>query len=158
MTHTVTHTRKKAGGDNGRESAKDHAPPQQKCPESAEQRHSRGFQSLGKDEVPSSNLGSSSRKSSFSCGKGWIFLVFQHFFHCFNFLDLDLTTQPATDREKRLTEGISHSVSRRFSLPCFQTLPFSGDFRFHFCYHICQQFFALFLTVGVDIPRALFAV
>jgi len=49
LTHTVTHTRKKAGGDNGRESAKDHAPPQQKCPESAEQRHSRGFQSLGKD-------------------------------------------------------------------------------------------------------------
>ena len=36
---------------------------------------------VGKDEVPSSNLGSSSIKSSFSCGKGWIFLVFQHFSH-----------------------------------------------------------------------------
>ena len=113
---------------------------------------------VGKDEVPSSNLGSSSRKSSFSCGKGWIFLVFQHFFHCFNFLDLDLTTQPATDREKRLTEGISHSVSRRFSLPCFQTLPFSGDFRFHFCYHLCQQFFTLFLVVGIDISGVFFAI
>ena len=36
LTHTVTHTRKKADGSNGRESAKDHASPQQKCPESAE--------------------------------------------------------------------------------------------------------------------------
>jgi hypothetical protein len=105
LTHTVTHTRKKADGDNGRESAKDHAPLQQKCPESAEQQHFQGFQSLGKDEVPSSNLGSSSRKSSFSCGKGWIFLMFQNFFCWFEFLDLDLTTQPATDREKRLTGG-----------------------------------------------------
>ena len=113
---------------------------------------------VGKDEVGGSNPPSSSRKSSFSCGKGWIFLVFQHFFHCFNFLDWDLTTQPATDREKRLTEGISRSVSRRFFSACFQTLPFSGDFRFRFCYHLCQQFFALFLAVSVDVPGALFAV
>ena len=26
LTHTVTHTRKKADGDNGRESVKDHVP------------------------------------------------------------------------------------------------------------------------------------
>ena len=113
---------------------------------------------VGKDEVPSSNLGSSSRKSSFSCGNGWIFLVFQHFFHCFNFLNLDLTTQPATDREKRLTERISHSVSRRFLSACFQTHSFSGDFRFHFYDHLCQQFFTLFLTVSVDVPRVSFAI
>ena len=148
----MTHTRKKAGGDNGRESARDHAPPQQKGPESAEQRYSRGFQSLGKDEVGGSNPPSSSRKSSFSCGKGWIFLVFQHFFHCFNFLDLDLTTQTATDREKRLSEGISHLLSRRFLSAWFQTLPFGGNFRFHFCYHLCQQLFTLFLTVSVYVP------
>ena len=60
---------------------------------------------LGKDEVGGSNPPSSSRKSSFSCGKGWIFLMFQNFFCWFEFLDLDLTTQPATDREKRLTGG-----------------------------------------------------
>ena len=79
LTHTVTHTRKKAGGVNGRESVKDHAPPQQKRPESAKQRHSQSIQSLGKDEVPSSNLGSSSIKSSFFFWKGWTFLLFQHF-------------------------------------------------------------------------------
>ena len=113
---------------------------------------------VGKDEVGGSNPPSSSRKSSFSCGKGWIFLVFQHFSRCFGFLNLDLTTQPATDREKRLTGGISHSLSRRFLSACFQTLSFSVDFRFRFCYHLCQQFFTLFLTVSVDVPRVLFAV
>ena len=113
---------------------------------------------VGKDEVGGSNPPSSSRKSSFSCGKGWIFLVFQHFSRCFGFLNLDLTTQPATDREKRLTEGISHSVSCRFSSACFQTLPFGGNFRFRFCYHLCQQLFTLFLTVSVDVPGVLFAV
>ena len=80
LTHTVTHTRKKADGVNGRESVKGHASLQQKRLESAEQRRSQGWQSVGKDEVPSSNLGSSSRKSSFFFWKGWIFLVFQHFF------------------------------------------------------------------------------
>ena len=113
---------------------------------------------VGKDEVGGSNPLSSSRKSSFSCGKGWIFLMFQNFFCWFEFLDLDLTTQPATDREKRLTEGISRSVSRGFSLTCFQMLSFSGNFRFHFCYHLCQQLFTLFLAVGIDISGALFAI
>ena len=113
---------------------------------------------IGKDEVGGSNPPSSSRKSSLFFWKGWIFLVFQHFSRCFGFLNLDLTTQTATDREKRLTERISHSVSRRFLSACFQTLFFSGNFRFHFCYHRCQQLFTLFLTVSVDIPRALFAV
>ena len=44
----------KTDGVNGQESVKGQDPLQQKCPESAEQRHSRGFQSLGKDEVPGS--------------------------------------------------------------------------------------------------------
>ena len=60
LTHTVTHTPKNAGGVIGRKRVKDHDSPQQKCPEIAEQRHPRGFQSLGKDEVGSSNLPSSS--------------------------------------------------------------------------------------------------
>ena len=113
---------------------------------------------VGKDEVGGSNPPSSSRKSSLFFWKGWIFLVFQNFFCWFEFLDLDLTTQTATDREKRLSEGISRSVSRRFSSACFQTLPFSGDFRFHFCYHLCQQLFTLFLAVSVYVPGVLFAV
>ena len=49
LTHTVTHTRKKADGVNGWESVKDQNPLQQKCPERAGQRYSQGFQSLGKD-------------------------------------------------------------------------------------------------------------
>ena len=79
LTHTVTHTRKKAGGVNGGESARDYAFPQQKCPESAEQRHSRGFQSLGKDEVPSSNLGSSSKIPLESVDSGGISFAFTTF-------------------------------------------------------------------------------
>ena len=80
MTHNLTHNRKRAGGGNGVESTIASAFLEQKCPQSAMWRRFEGGVSVGKDEVPSSNLGSSSRKSSFSCGKGWIFLVFQHFF------------------------------------------------------------------------------
>lgn len=36
--------------------------PGQKCPQSAGKRRSEGLESVGKDEVPSSNLGSSSKK------------------------------------------------------------------------------------------------
>jgi len=70
LTHTVTHTRKKAGGVNGQESAKDHVPPQQKCPESTGKRYSRGIQSLGKDEVGGSNPPSSSKNPPKSKGFG----------------------------------------------------------------------------------------
>jgi len=62
MTHTVTHTRKKADGINGQESVKNYACPEQKEPQSAGKRHFKDRQSVGKDEVPSSNLGSSSKK------------------------------------------------------------------------------------------------
>ena len=60
---------------------------------------------VGKDEVPSSNLGSSSIKSSFFFRKGWIFLLFQHFFSWFEFSDFGLTTQTATVREKTARRG-----------------------------------------------------
>ena len=79
MTHTVTHTRKKADGDNGRERVKDHAPPQQKGPESTGKRHFRGFQSLGKDEVGGSNPPSSSRKLPKSQGFGSFCCSFARF-------------------------------------------------------------------------------
>ena len=61
LTHTVTHTRKRGGGSNGRESAKDYAHLEQKGPQSAGKRRSEGLQSVGKDEVPGSNPGSSSK-------------------------------------------------------------------------------------------------
>ena len=51
----------------------------------------------------------------------------------------------------------NQSVPRKPAPSTFQ-LPFSGDFRFHFCYHLCQQLFTLFLTVSVDVPGVLFAV
>ena len=79
VTHNLTHNRKRAGGGNGAESTVSSDFSEQKGPKSVRRRCFEGRQSVGKDEVPSSNLGSSSRKSSFSCGKGWIFLVFQHF-------------------------------------------------------------------------------
>ena len=60
---------------------------------------------FGKDEVPSSNLGSSSIKSSLFFWKGWIFLMFQNFFCWFEFSDFGLTTQTATVREKTARRG-----------------------------------------------------
>ena len=46
----MTHTGKRAGGINGRESAKDHARPERKGPQSAGKGHLEGLQSLAKEE------------------------------------------------------------------------------------------------------------
>ena len=62
LTHNLTHNRKCAGGDNGADSTVASIFPEQKGPESAEKRHSEGWESVGKDEVGSSNLPSSSMK------------------------------------------------------------------------------------------------
>ena len=64
MTHNLTHNRKRAGGGNGAESMVEPIFSEQKCPESAEWRRFEGGESVGKDEVPSSNLGSSSTKTA----------------------------------------------------------------------------------------------
>ena len=132
LTHNLTHTGKVAGGDSGADRTENFIFPEQKGPETAGYQRFPVFQSVGKDEVGGSNPPSSSRKSSFSCGKGWIFLMFQNFFCWFEFLDLDLTTQPATDREKRLTGGISRSVSRRFFSRLLSDAPFQRQFPFSF--------------------------
>ena len=61
MTHTLTHTGKRADGNNGVKSAADLIFLEQKGPESVENQGLEGSQPVGKDEVPSSNLGSSSK-------------------------------------------------------------------------------------------------
>ena len=66
LTHNLTHNRKRAGGSNGAESTIVSNFPEQKGPQSTGKRHSEGGQSVGKDEVSSSNLDSSSKKTRFS--------------------------------------------------------------------------------------------
>ena len=63
LTHTLTHTGKRTDGNNGAKSAGDLILLEQRGPESVENQGLEGSQSVGKDEVPSSNLGSSSKKS-----------------------------------------------------------------------------------------------
>ena len=64
LTHNLTHNRKRAGGGNGAESTIVAAFLEQKCPQSAGWRRFEGGQSVGKDEVSSSNLDSSSTKTA----------------------------------------------------------------------------------------------
>ena len=63
LTHKSTHNRKRAGGGNGAESAIASDFPEQKGPQSTGKWYSEGGQSVGKDEVSSSNLDSSSKKT-----------------------------------------------------------------------------------------------
>ena len=116
LTHTVTHTRKKAGGVNGRESVKDHAPPQQKRPESAKQRHSQSIQSLGKDEVPSSNLGSSSKIPLELLDSGGISLVFAIFSAS---LFLRFFVDPHRDPHGEMSGEGQRVPDRKFRLPAW---------------------------------------
>ena len=62
LTHTLTHTGKGEGGTNGHNSAAHHGPVEQSGQERAEKQPMNGSQSVGKDEVGSSNLPSSSKK------------------------------------------------------------------------------------------------
>jgi len=105
LTHTVTHTRKKADGSSGQESAKDHVPPQQKCPESAEQYHSRGFQSLGKDRETGPCRNSTVINRSDSSSNVRNVSDNQHFYCVFYSGAFGLTTYLPTDREKTRDSG-----------------------------------------------------
>ena len=62
LTHNLTHIRKQAGGGNGTESTIAPDFLEQKRPQSAKWRRFEGGVSVGKDEVSSSNLDSSSKK------------------------------------------------------------------------------------------------
>ena len=75
LTHNLTHTAKKADGTSGADRTENLIFPEQKGPETAEYQQLPGFQSVGKDEVTSSNLVSSSKISLKPVGFGEIFLV-----------------------------------------------------------------------------------
>ena len=62
LTYTLTHTGEGLYGTNGAKSASDLILLEQKWPESVENQGLEGSQPVGKDEVSSSNLPSSSKK------------------------------------------------------------------------------------------------
>ena len=62
LTHNLTHTAKKADRTSGADRMEKLIFPEQKGPETAEHQQFPVFQSVGKDEVTSSNLVSSSKK------------------------------------------------------------------------------------------------
>lgn len=105
MTHTVTHTRKKAGGVNGQESAKDHGPPQQKCPKSTGKRYSRGWQSVGKDRETCPYRNSTIINGPDSSANARNTCNIQHFYCVFHSGTFCVTTYLPTDREKSRDSG-----------------------------------------------------
>ena len=126
MTHTVTHTRKKAGGVNGQESAKDHVPPQQKCPESAKQWHSQSFQSLGEDRETCPCRNNTVNNGPDSFVNAWNISDIQHFYCVFQFAAFGLTTYLPTDREKSRDSGFCAPESLGlYQLTCFSNLSLS---------------------------------
>jgi len=60
LTHNLTHTAKEADGVSGADRMENRIFLEQRGPETAEHQQFPGFQSVGKDEVGSSNLPSSS--------------------------------------------------------------------------------------------------
>ena len=80
MTHTLTHTGKGADADNGAKSVFDLILLEQRWPESVENQGLEGSQSVGKDEVPSSNLGSSSNIKHSNLTVWVLFVLFLQLF------------------------------------------------------------------------------
>jgi hypothetical protein len=74
LTHNLTHTGKEADGDSGADRTESIIFPEQKGPETAGYQRFPVFQSVGKDEVTSSNLVSSSTKFGLFCRKSRILL------------------------------------------------------------------------------------
>ena len=125
----MTHTAKCPDGINGRKSVKDHGLPQQKCPESAEQQHSRGFQSLGKDRETCPYRNSTSINGLDSSANARNTHNIQHFYCVFQFAAFGLTTYLPTDREKPRDSGFCAPESLGSYQPtCFsnRSLSFSA--------------------------------
>ena len=76
LTHTLTHTGKGLYGNNGAKSTADLILLEQKWPESVENQGLEGSQSVGKDEVGSSNLPISSTKHPLFRRKADVFFGF----------------------------------------------------------------------------------
>ena len=74
LTHNLTHTAKKADGTSGADRTKNLIFSEQKGPETAECQQFPGFQSVGKDEVGSSNP-PNSFKIWHSNSKVWVLFV-----------------------------------------------------------------------------------
>ena len=79
LTHNLTHTGKEADGDSGADRMENIIFPEQKGPETAGYQRFPDLLSLGKDEVTSSNLVSSSKNPLKSCGFGGFCFVFRTF-------------------------------------------------------------------------------
>ena len=79
LTHNLTHTAKKADGDSGADRTKNFIFPEQTGPETAAYQPFPCLQSIGKDEVTSSNLVSSSKNPLKSVDFGGFCFVFGTF-------------------------------------------------------------------------------
>ncbi len=107
LTHTLTHTGKRADGDNGHKSSgKDGTPERRGCKRVWKQQ-TLSSQSVGKDEVGGSNPPNTSRKRSLFIRKVVFFFAFYNCFYRLEFRLLPLTTEQATDRKKTGLRGQS---------------------------------------------------
>ena len=105
LTHTVTHTGKRADGTNGRKSAGEHGAPDKRGHKRSGKQKTSSFQSVGKDEVSGSNPDSSSTKPALFVWKGRFCFAFRNFLACLKFAIRPLTTEQATDRKNQGSGG-----------------------------------------------------
>ena len=105
LTHTATHTGKRADGSNGRKRAGKDDTPDQKGHKRPGKQKTSSSQSVGEDEVGGSNPPSSSRKRPLFTRKAVFSFDICNNFWEFKFPLLSLTTQQATDREKTGLQG-----------------------------------------------------
>ena len=105
MTHTLTHTGKRADGNSGYKSAGKYAGVEQKGLKSIKKPPTISFPAVGKDEVSSSNLDSSSTKTALFSQKGRFYFAFCDIYARLEIVVRTLTTEQATDRKNRGPSG-----------------------------------------------------
>ena len=115
----MTHNRKRAGGSNGAESTIVSDFPEQKALESAGKRHSEDRQSVGKDEVSSSNLDSSSKKLPKSADFRSFCFVFPKIMRAKKWVRRD---DPQLDPHGEMRGKVQRVPDRKFGFParCFR--------------------------------------
>ena len=134
---------------------------QQKCPESAEQQHSRGFQSLGKDGETCPCRNNTIINGPDSSANARNTYNIQQFYCVFHSGAFSLTTYLPTDREKTRDSGFCDPESLLYisqlafptSASPFQrrSLLSSGD-------HLLQQPLTVLSSFGVNVAGLLFTV